>query len=199
MSGGKGGSQTSQVEIPEWIEDPSKRNIERAEQAQQLGYQPYYGPDVAAFNPTQQHSFDATTRSAQAFGLIPQGNLGMGRGTPQAENFGGMQAHSSGGLYDQAIAELRDRAPGTAHAYNAMFIDPQTGAAPTLGVTDAQLAAQATPEGGEGEATGAVNQGPTLSMGEFLSSEESQGYIDASDDGSITSAYGLYLTDKGEN
>ena len=54
MAGGKGGSQTSSVEIPEYIEKAAQRNLNKAERISQLGYVPYYGPDVAAFTPMQQ-------------------------------------------------------------------------------------------------------------------------------------------------
>ena len=49
MSGGKGGSTSINVEIPEYIEKAAQRNLNKAERISQLGYVPYYGPDVAAF------------------------------------------------------------------------------------------------------------------------------------------------------
>ena len=57
--GGKGGSQTQQVEIPKWIEDPATRNLARAEEAQKIPYMPFYGADVAAF--TQRQCRASTT------------------------------------------------------------------------------------------------------------------------------------------
>ena len=54
MSGGKGGSTTSSVEIPEYIEEAARRNLAKAEDISQIGYVPYYGPDVAAFTPFQE-------------------------------------------------------------------------------------------------------------------------------------------------
>lgn len=71
MSGGKGGSQSSSVSIPGYLEDAAKQNIARAEQVQQLGYQPYYGLDVAGFNPTQQAAAQMNIDTAQAFGMMP--------------------------------------------------------------------------------------------------------------------------------
>jgi hypothetical protein len=53
----------------------------------------------------------------------------MGMPAPQTFS-GGVQGYSSGGLYDEALAELQRRAPGQYDAITGMFINPQTGAAP---------------------------------------------------------------------
>ena len=139
MSGGKGGSSSSSVEIPEWVEEPSKRNLERAERASQIGYQPYYGPDVAAFTPTQESVFQANNQAAQAFGIVPQGQ-GYQSGVPTPQTFdNGMQGYSSGSLYDMAMAELAKRNPGQYNAYNDLFIDPQTGAPAEVGSVESNV------------------------------------------------------------
>ena len=57
MAGGKGGSTTSSVSIPEYIEEAAKQNLAKAEGISQIGYVPYYGPSVAAFTPFQQAGF----------------------------------------------------------------------------------------------------------------------------------------------
>jgi len=36
MSGGKGGGQTTTAEIPEWAKEPTIRNLQRAEDVQQM-------------------------------------------------------------------------------------------------------------------------------------------------------------------
>lgn len=69
MSGGKGGSQTTQVEIPKYLEDPIKQNIAQAQDMAKIGYIPQYGPDVAGFTPMQQAAFANTNQAAQAFGM----------------------------------------------------------------------------------------------------------------------------------
>lgn len=127
MSGGKGGSQTQAVEIPKWIEGPATRNLARAEAAQQIGYMPYYGPDLAAFNPTQLAAMQADIGAAQAFGLAPEGMTAL-QGMPAPTEFaGGMMGYSSAPLYEQALAELEARRPGQVAAYNELFVDPRTG------------------------------------------------------------------------
>ena len=126
--GGKGGQSTTEVKIPEWLETAARGNIGRAENVAGLGYTPYYGPDVAAMTPMQTAAGQGINTAAGAFGL-GSGELSMGMPAPQTFA-GGVQGYSSGGLYDQSLAELQRRAPGQYNAMTGMFINPQTGAAP---------------------------------------------------------------------
>jgi len=124
MSGGKGGSQSTK--IPEWVRGPAERNLGRAENAAEIGYTPYYGPSLAAFSPLQNQAFANLGAAGQAFGLAPEGE--MFQPTMQPTDYGnGLRAHSSGDLYDLALAELQERRPGQFNAINSMFIDPVTG------------------------------------------------------------------------
>jgi len=125
--GGKGGSQTTEVKIPKWLENAAQQNIARADVLSTIGYTPYYGADVAAMTPQQVAAMQGTGQAASAFGMPSADPMA---GAPQAQNFGGMQAYSSGGLYDQALAELQASRPGQYAALTAPFIDPITGAAP---------------------------------------------------------------------
>jgi hypothetical protein len=121
--GGKGGGQTQKVEIPKWIEEPATRNLARAEAAQQIGYQPYYGPDVAAFNPTQLAAMQSNIGAAEAFGLLQPGQITAAQGMPTPTTFaGGTQGYSSAPLFDQALAEYEARNPASAAAYNRLFV-----------------------------------------------------------------------------
>jgi|TARA_R110000803_G_scaffold103226_2_gene171321 hypothetical protein len=119
MSGGKGGSQTSEATIPEWAKEPTIRNLARAEAAQQIGYQPYMGPDLAAFNPTQMSGFQNQIDAASAFGLgspgAPMQSLG------QAQDFGGVQGYSAFPIFEQAQQELAARNPEQQAQYDALF------------------------------------------------------------------------------
>lgn len=65
----KGGSTTNSTEIPAWLEDAAKENINKGRDVSSIGYTPYYGPEVAAFNPMQQQSMQSTANAAGAFGL----------------------------------------------------------------------------------------------------------------------------------
>ena len=122
-----GGSQSTSVTIPAWLEDAAKKGIARAEQVSGIGYTPYYGPDVAAMTPAQVSSMQGTNQMASAFGMPTSDPLA---GMPTATNYGGMNAYSSGGMYDAALAELKARNPGQYDAITGMFINPRTGAAP---------------------------------------------------------------------
>lgn len=129
MSGGKGGSSSAQVQLPAWLEEAAQENLARARYAAQIGYTPYYGPDVAALTAPQQQAMQATGAGMQAFGLAgPSYNPLAGVPTPQTF-MGGIQGYSSGGLYDQAISELQQRRPAQYDAISGMFIDPATGKA----------------------------------------------------------------------
>jgi hypothetical protein len=120
--GGKGGGQTQKVEIQKWIEEPATRNLARAEAAQQIGYQPYYGPDVAAFNPTQLAAMQSNIGAAEAFGLLQPG-MTAAQGMPAPQTFaGGQMGYSSAPLYEQAVAEMEARNPAQAAAYNRLFV-----------------------------------------------------------------------------
>ena len=126
--GGKGGSTTSTVKIPAWLEQAAQANIRRAEDVAALGNVPYYGPDVAAMTPMQMSAGQGINTAAGAFGL---GTNDLSMGMPAPQTFaGGVQGYSSGGLYDQALRELQTRAPGQYDAITNMFINRQTGAAP---------------------------------------------------------------------
>lgn len=122
MSGGKGGSTTSKTEIPAWMEDAAKYSLGRAKIADKIGYQPYYGPDVAAFSPMQEQAFQGTMDAASAFGLAPQGQQYTNPMASAKRDFGGVQGYSSGPMFDQAVAEYERQRPAQAAQYNQLFV-----------------------------------------------------------------------------
>lgn len=137
MSGGKGGSTTSTVEVPQYIEDAARRNLLRAQDISQIGYTPYYGPDVAAFTPMQEASFAGTQQLASAFGLptagMPSATVGVrssdyDMGVPAPQTFaGGIRGYSSAPLFEEALDEFGRRRPAQKAFIDRMFIDPFTG------------------------------------------------------------------------
>jgi hypothetical protein len=133
MSGGKGGSTSSSVTIPEYIEEAARRNLAKAEDISQIGYVPYYGPDVAAFTPFQQAGFQQTADVASAFGLGPQMSQAdvMGGMPAPTEFAGGVRGYSAAPLYQQAVDELAAQRPAQAQYIESFFIDPVTGQAGT--------------------------------------------------------------------
>ncbi len=142
MSGGKGGSQTTQVEIPSWIQQPSIRNMARAEALQKVGYQPYMGPDVAGFTQPQQQAMQSNLNAAAAFGLVDPGMdamAGMPQATPLTYDADGLpsrtglQGYSSYPMYQKAVDDYEAANPGQARQYNNLFVNPQSGLGGTTG------------------------------------------------------------------
>jgi hypothetical protein len=121
--GGKGGSQTTAASIPEWAKEPTMRNIARAEKAQQVGYQPYMGADLAAINPTQMGAMQSQLDTATAFGMsAPSTPM---QGMPQAQDFGGgMMGYSAFPLFEQAQQELARKNPEQQAIYDSLFGNP---------------------------------------------------------------------------
>jgi len=127
MSGGKGGSQTTQVEIPQWLSNAAQANLAQGRDVSKIGYTPYYGPDVAALTPTQQAARSNIGQFAQAFGMQGLQESALPQPTQYA---GGISGYSSGGLYDQAVQELAARRPGQYRKMMENFVNPYTGGAP---------------------------------------------------------------------
>ena len=128
-----GGSETTSVEIPAFLQEAAQRNLARADQVSQIGYTPYYGPDVAAMTPMQIAAMQNTGAAASAFGLPTVANPMAGMPTPQTFA-GGVQGYSSAPLYQQSLEALRVNNPGQYAAIQSLFVDPRTGAAP-FGIT----------------------------------------------------------------
>lgn len=127
MSGGKGGSQTSSVQIPEYIEAAAQRNLNKAERISQLGYVPYYGPDVAALSPMQQAAMQNTAGAASAFGMAtPTGQDIYGMPAP-TEYAGGIQGYSSAPVAQQSVDQLAAQRPAQKSYIDSFFIDPTSG------------------------------------------------------------------------
>lgn len=124
---GKGGSTTSQ-EIPYWLEDAAKRNLNQADRISRIGAVPMsYGPTVAAFTPMQNSSFLNTANAASAFGLdAPTGTAVTGN-LPEPTNFGGVTGYSAKPIYDAITGEFRADRPAQASYIDSFFINPFTG------------------------------------------------------------------------
>ena len=127
MSGGKGGSQTSTVEVPDWIEGPARQNLGRAEAISKIGYVPYYGPDVAAMTPMQEAAAQNVASAASAFGMQAPTGAGI-TGMPAAQEFaGGIRGYSSAPLFEQTLETFGEKRPGQKAAIDDLFINPTSG------------------------------------------------------------------------
>ena len=121
----KGGSQEQNVTLPKFYETALQQQIGMAGDVSQTGYVPYFGPEVAAFSPMQQASFQGTDQMAGAFGMPTTGGQQY---MPQAETFaGGVQGYSSAPLYQQAVDTLAVERPAQADYLASFGIDPVTG------------------------------------------------------------------------
>ena len=110
MAGGGSETQTSTVEIPEWLQQAAQSGLARGQQAAGIGYVPYRGPDVAALTPLQEAAMFNTSQASSAFGLGPSPLPGAGM--PTVQTFAdGTRGYSSAPLYDQAVNELKMRDP----------------------------------------------------------------------------------------
>lgn len=117
-----GGSQKSEVKMPEWAQRASQDAIATAKDIGKTGYMPYYGPEVAAFTPMQEAGMQGAYDAAAAFGLASPGGNAMA-GVPQAQEFeGGLRGYSSGDLFEQARQEFASRNPQQAAQYNKQFV-----------------------------------------------------------------------------
>ena len=120
MSGGKGGSSTTKVEIPKYLEDASRANLAEAKEVSRIGNVPLYGPQIAAFNDAQVAARQNVNDMAAAFGMQGAGDFQM----PEAVEVDGVRGYETIGLYDQALAELEARRPGQYAAITSRFLDP---------------------------------------------------------------------------
>ena len=125
---GKGGSTTS-VEIPAWLEEAARKNLEKADKISALGSVPMsYGPTVAAFTPMQNASFQNTASLASAYGLnAPTGSAITGGMDAPTDYGGGIMAYSAKPLFDKTMEEFKLDRPGQASYIDSFFIDPYTG------------------------------------------------------------------------
>lgn len=125
----KGGSTTSEVKLPEYIEAAAQRNLNRADRLSQIGYVPEYGPSVAAFTPMQQAAFQNTGAAADAFGMsspTSQRDIMGGMDAPTSYA-NGVQGYSSAPMYEQMVNELARNRPGQKSYIDSFSIDPSSG------------------------------------------------------------------------
>ena len=124
---GKGGSSTT-TEIPYWLEDAAKRNLNQADRISRIGAVPMsYGPTVAAFTPMQNSSFLNTANAASAFGLDAPTGTAVTGGMPAPTNYGGVSGYSAKPVYDAITGEFRSDRPAQASYIDSFFINPFTG------------------------------------------------------------------------
>jgi len=125
-----GGTKTQKNEIDPELKRAALENLAMAKKVGQLGYIPYTGDTVAGMQPGQIAAIQSGNMGASAFGLPEMA-------VPTGTNLNPYAA------YETALANI----PAGQRAFiESMFINPQTGAAPTMtyGTTPAAAPAQNT-------------------------------------------------------
>ena len=157
----KGGSTSTSVAVPEYIEEAAKRNLNKAEGISQIGYAPYIGADVAALTPMQEAAAQNIADTAGAFGTAG-GNMsqqdirgGMSEPTTFA---GGVRGYSSAPMYEQSLEAFDEARPGQKEYIDSFFIDPYTGRAGSN--IQAPIDYTSLTPGGSGD-LGGINRGQT--------------------------------------
>lgn len=133
MSSSKGGTQTTEVRLPEAIERASAENLALANEVGRIGYVPYQGPTVAGLSSGQQASMANTNAAANAFGLAQQAPPVA----PTEMMPGGMGAgYSPFAAYMQAIQSVPQGQRGAIEGYT---IDPQSGGLPSRPLPEVKI------------------------------------------------------------
>ncbi len=113
-----GKTREQKSEIDPRLTDASVRNLNRAEAAQMIPFQPNRGMTIAGFTPQQQAAFGMADDAATAFGFDSAGPYIP----PAGETVGGIYGHSSAGHYDDMMR--RSVSPFLQDYVNSFFIDP---------------------------------------------------------------------------
>lgn len=111
-----GGKTTTSNKIDPDLKRASLENLAMAKKIGQLGYVPYTGDTVAGMQPGQISAIQSGNLGANAFGLPEMA-------VPTGANLNPYAA------YEAALAAMP---PGQRAFIESMFINPQTGAAPTI-------------------------------------------------------------------
>lgn len=142
-----GGSETTEEKIPEWLSKASQDVVSRANAVSDIGYTPYMGPEVAAFNKAQEAAFNNNGAMAADLGLSAPSGPSM----PDAQDFGnGIWGYGSYAPYMDTMEKFREERPGQANMIDSFFIDPETGGAGDLTMRRIMEARNMAESGGGG-------------------------------------------------
>lgn len=161
----KGSSTTTEAvnELPPEIREAAIANLGISNEVGQIGNVQNQGPKVAGFAPQQIAGMQGMDQAAQAFGMPSTLGAGGGVGMSQADLYqaltgirapdstmGGLTGYSGMDYLNEAKAMIPQ---GQRAAIGSMFMNPETGAAPTnAGMPQAQTEYFFNPETGKVEA-----------------------------------------------
>tara|TARA_S200002703_G_scaffold60664_1_gene52515 strand:+ start:2015 stop:2779 length:765 start_codon:yes stop_codon:yes gene_type:complete len=127
MSGGKGGSQSSQVQIPGYMEDALRQQLARAQAVQNMPYAPIMGPTMAGFTSGQKAGMESQAALAQRMGIIPQEYDVASGYMPGAIDVGnGLTAYASyPGAKERVISAFEEN-PALQRSYESLYANAPT-------------------------------------------------------------------------
>lgn len=125
------GSRSTTVQenkIPAYLEEAGKLAVEEAKKIREMGYLPYFGPEIAAINPYEQAMAQNVGGMASAFGLAAPAAMDMS-GVDTATS-GGVTGYTTAPAYFAALERLKETRPDQYEFFaNLGRFDPITGAA----------------------------------------------------------------------
>lgn len=146
------------------MEEAGKLAVEEAKKIKEMGYLPYFGPEVAAINPYEQAMAQNVGGMASAFGLAAPAAMSMS-GVDTATS-GGITGYTTAPAYFAALERLKETRPDQYEFFaNLGRFDPITGAAnPNYNPNPTTTAP--TPLGaGSGSEGGGYNDSVSSAMG----------------------------------
>lgn len=124
MSGGKGGSQSSQVQIPGYMEDALRQQLARAQAVQNMPYAPIMGPTMAGFTSGQKAGMESQAALAQRMGIIPQEYDVASGYMPGAIDVGnGLTAYASYPGAKERVLSAFEESPELARQYGSLMFE----------------------------------------------------------------------------
>lgn len=124
------GSKSTTVQenkIPAYLEEAGKLAVGEAKKIKEMGYLPYFGPEVAAINPYEQAMAQNVGGMASAFGLAAPAAMDMSG--VDAMTSGGVTGYTTAPAYFAALERLRETRPDQYEFFaNLGRFDPITGA-----------------------------------------------------------------------
>ncbi len=125
------GSKSTTVQenrIPRYLEEAGQLAVEEAKKIKEMGYLPYFGPEVAAINPYEQAMAQNVGSMASAYGLAAPAAMSMS-GVDTATS-GGVTGYTTAPAYFAALERLKETRPDQYEFFaNLGRFDPITGAA----------------------------------------------------------------------
>jgi|DEB0MinimDraft_10_1074344.scaffolds.fasta_scaffold20358_2 hypothetical protein len=123
-----GSRSTTENKIPAYMEEAGKLAVEEAKKIKEMGYLPYFGPEVAAINPYEQAMAQNVGGMASAFGMAAPAALDMS-GVDTATS-GGLTGYTTAPAYFSALERLRETRPDQYEFFAGLGrFDPITGVA----------------------------------------------------------------------